>query len=147
MILTAGLTPAWQQILLFDSFQEGQVNRAREAHWTASGKVFNAGIGVHRLGEPSLTLATVGGPVQMQIERELNELGVPWRFVQTESATRVCITILDRATGREGSDVGLLPPPLEWSFRKLLELEARLVRRVGLPIGTSALTVARKRLS
>jgi hypothetical protein len=36
---------------------------------------------------------------------------------------------------------------LEWSFRKLLELEARIVRRVSLPIGTSALAVARKRLS
>lgn len=52
---------------------------------------------------------------------------------------------LDRATGREGSDVGMLPGPLEWSFRKLLELEARIVRRVRLPIGTSALAVARKR--
>jgi len=31
LILTTGLTPAWQQILLFDSFHEGQVNRAREA--------------------------------------------------------------------------------------------------------------------
>ena len=100
MILTAGLTPAWQQILLFDSFHEGQVNRAREAHWTASGKVFNAGIGVHSLGEPSLALATLGGPVQTQMERELKELGVPWRSVQTESATRVCTTIVDRAAGR-----------------------------------------------
>ncbi len=52
---------------------------------------------------------------------------------------------LDRATGREGSDVGLLPGPFEWGFRKLLELEARIVRRISLPIGTSALAVARKR--
>ena len=127
MILTAGLTPAWQQILLFDSFHEGQVNRAREAHWTASGKVFNAGIGVHLLGEPSLTLATVGGPVQMQIERELNELGVPWRFVQTESATRVCTTILDRTTGgiTELVENGrpLLPEELD-AFRRAYAEEA-----------------------
>ena len=52
---------------------------------------------------------------------------------------------LDRATGREGSDVGLLPVPFEWGFRKLLELEARIIRRVRMPIGTSALAVARKR--
>ena len=127
MILSAGLTPAWQQILLFDSFHEGQVNRARKAHWTASGKVFNAGIGVHQLGEPSLTLATVGGPVQVQIERELNELGVPWRFVQTESATRVCTTILDRATGRVTELVEngrpLLPEELD-AFRQAYAEEA-----------------------
>ena len=127
MILSAGLTPAWQQILLFDSFHEGQVNRAREAHWTASGKVFNAGIGVHCLGEPSLTLATVGGPVQVQIERELNKLGVPCRFVQTESATRVCTTILDQATGRitELVENGrpLLPEELD-AFRQAYAEEA-----------------------
>ena len=121
MILTTGLTPAWQQILLFDSFHEGRVNRAREAHWTASGKVFNAGIGVHSLGEPSLALATLGGPVQAQMERELKELGVPWRSVQTESATRVCTTIVDRAGGRVTELVEngrpLLPDELD-AFRR-----------------------------
>ena len=44
MILSAGLTPAWQQILVFDGFRYGEVNRAAEAVWCASGKVFNAGI-------------------------------------------------------------------------------------------------------
>ena len=99
MILTAGLTPAWQQILVFDSFAEGEVNRAREVHWCASGKVFNAGIAASHLGGPNLTLAPVGGPVAPQIERELDKLGVSGRFVRTESATRVCTTILDEATG------------------------------------------------
>lgn len=98
MILTAGLTPAWQQILVFDHFRFGEVNRAREAHWCASGKVFNAGIAAHRLGGPSLTLATVGGPPLAEINREFAALGVPHRWVLTESATRVCTTILDRAS-------------------------------------------------
>src|SRR5207247_35580 len=31
---------------------------------------------------------------------------------------------LDRITGRAGSDVGFLPEPFEWTFRRLLELEA-----------------------
>ena len=30
MILSAGLTPAWQQILVFDRFRYGEVNRAAE---------------------------------------------------------------------------------------------------------------------
>ena len=62
MILSAGLTPAWQQILVFDSFRYGEVNRAAQVVWCSSGKVFNAGIAAHLLGGPSLTLATVGGP-------------------------------------------------------------------------------------
>ncbi len=99
MILTAGLTPAWQQILVFDSFLYGEVNRAAEVVWCASGKVFNAGIGVHHLGGPSLTLAPVGGPALSQIEAEFAALGVPYRWVRTRAATRICTTLLDRATG------------------------------------------------
>ncbi len=99
MILSAGLTPAWQQILVFDSFRYGEVNRAAEVHWCASGKVFNAGIAAHHLGGPSLMLAPVGGPPREQIEREFEEIEIPCRFVPTQAATRVCTTILDRATG------------------------------------------------
>jgi SAM-dependent methyltransferase len=51
---------------------------------------------------------------------------------------------LDRLLGRHGSDVGFLPPPLEWAFRGLLGLEARLVRRVSLPLGASVFALARK---
>jgi 1-phosphofructokinase family hexose kinase len=99
MILSAGLSPAWQQILVFDSFRYGEVNRAAEAHWCASGKVFNSGIAVHHLGADSLTLATGGGPPLVQIRAEMQSLGVPLEVVETESATRVCTTILDRSTG------------------------------------------------
>lgn len=99
MILTAGLTPAWQQILVFDRFRYGEVNRAAEAHWCVSGKVFNAGIAVHRLGGPSLTLSPVGGPPLVQIDGEMNAMGVPHHWIVTQTATRVCTTILDRSTG------------------------------------------------
>jgi 1-phosphofructokinase family hexose kinase len=99
VILSAGLTPAWQQILVFDSFRYGEVNRARDVVWCASGKVFNAGIGAHHLGGPSLTLAPVGGPNLPQIEAEFAALGVPYRWVKTQAATRICTTILDQATG------------------------------------------------
>jgi len=52
---------------------------------------------------------------------------------------------LDRLTGRAGSDVGFLPAPLEWAFRRLLGLEAALVRRgFSLPIGASVMALGRK---
>jgi 1-phosphofructokinase family hexose kinase len=100
VIVSAGLTPAWQQILVFDSFRYGEVNRADEVHWCASGKVLNAGIGAHSLGGPSLTLATVGGHPLAEIEREFGELGVPRRWIETRAAARVCTTILESRTGR-----------------------------------------------
>jgi 1-phosphofructokinase family hexose kinase len=99
MILSAGLTPAWQQILTFDSLRLGEVNRAARAVWCASGKVFNAGIAAHHLGGPSMTLAPVGGPAAGAIEAELSELGVPHRLIHTAAATRVCTTVIDESTG------------------------------------------------
>lgn len=52
---------------------------------------------------------------------------------------------LDRLLGRHGSDVQFLPAPLERLFRGLLEIEARLVRVVSLPFGTSVIALGRKR--
>jgi SAM-dependent methyltransferase len=51
---------------------------------------------------------------------------------------------LDRITGRHGSDVAFLPAPLERAFRALLEVEARLIRRVSLPVGASVFALARR---
>jgi SAM-dependent methyltransferase len=51
---------------------------------------------------------------------------------------------LDRVTGRHGSDVSFLPAPLEWAFRTLLGVEARLMRRVSLPLGASVFALARR---
>lgn len=99
MILTAGLTPAWQHVLMFDHFRGGEVNRAREAHWCASGKVLNTGVAVHLLGCPSLTLAPAGGSALGDMDHNLEALGVPRRWITTEAPTRVCTTILDQATG------------------------------------------------
>ena len=51
----------------------------------------------------------------------------------------------DRLLGRQGSDVGFLPAPLEWLFRRVLLAEAGLVRRgVALPLGASVVVLARK---
>jgi SAM-dependent methyltransferase len=53
---------------------------------------------------------------------------------------------LDRVLGRSGSDVGFLPAPLESLFRMLLLSEARLIRRLSLPLGASVFALGRKRL-
>jgi SAM-dependent methyltransferase len=51
----------------------------------------------------------------------------------------------DRLLGREGSDVGFLPGPLEWAFRRVMLAEAALVRRGGsLPVGASVVALARR---
>lgn len=96
MIVAAGLSPAWQQILLLDGFQVGEVNRAAEAHWCASGKVLNAGIALHHLGGPCVTVALLGGAAGEAIDRELAAMGLARVWVWSASRTRVCTTVLDR---------------------------------------------------
>ncbi len=79
MILVAGLSPAWQQIVLLDSLRVGEVNRARAAHWCASGKVLNVGVALAHLERASFALANLprlhqgvsgaGSPIEHHVDR------------------------------------------------------------------------------
>lgn len=99
MILSAGLTPAWQQILVFPELAVGQVNRATTAFACASGKVLNVGSALHQLGAPSKTLSLAGGKVGALLRADFESLGAPVRWVPSQVVTRTCTTILDQKTG------------------------------------------------
>jgi SAM-dependent methyltransferase len=83
-----------------------------------------------------------------EVKRLLEGAGL--QVVRTTYANTVLLPLvaarrgLDRLTGRHGSDVGFLPRPLEWAFRSVLEAEARVVKRLSLPLGTSVFALARK---
>ncbi|WP_339912190.1 hexose kinase [Symmachiella dynata] len=99
MIIAAGLTPAWQQIVLLDRLQHGEVNRARAVHWCASGKVLNVGIALHHLGAEAKTISLVGGLPAHSIDAEFEQFGIARKWVPTAAATRVCTTVLEAETG------------------------------------------------
>lgn len=99
MIVAAGLTPAWQQILQFGHLVTGQVNRARSSLWCGSGKVLNVGASLHLLGSPSLTLSPIGGATGEQIRADFARRGIPARWINSLAPTRVCTTLLDESTG------------------------------------------------
>ena len=90
MILAAGLTPAWQQILAFRRFIPGEVNRAHTAAWCASGKVLNVGCALHHLGAASKSLCLVGGTSGEQVRADFEKLGVPVRIVYKASQKNGC---------------------------------------------------------
>ncbi len=101
MILVSGLTPAWQQIVVLNSLQVGEVNRAREVHWCASGKVLNVGLALTQLESRVRTLSLVGGEAAGDaIRHDMSHQGVDVRWVQAATRQRVCTTLLDRSTGR-----------------------------------------------
>lgn len=100
MILVAGLTPAWQQIAVLDRLRTGEVNRAREVHWCASGKVLNVGLALAQLNAQSRTLSLIGsGPAGTAMQRDMDQLNVPVRWIEAAAPQRVCTTLLDCESG------------------------------------------------
>ena len=149
VILTAGLSPAWQHVLVFDRFRPGEVNHARGLH-VRSGKVLNAAVAAHRLGGPVLALAPVGGPAAEAMDHDLAARGVPRRWIATAAATRVCMTVLDQSSGEMTELVepcqALSPAELDAFVAAYAEEAARAeaVLAIGsLPVGVPASTYRR----
>lgn len=94
MILAAGLSPAWQQILCFDEFHVGEVNRAKSANWCASGKVINVAVANAHLGDPTTLVSCVGGLTGRELAREVEAMGIHADWIEVDQPTRVCTTIL-----------------------------------------------------
>ena len=99
MILAAGLTPAWQQIMSFRRLELGEVNRAAEVHWCASGKAINVGMALAALDVPTHTLSPAGGWSGAAMRAEFAERGLSAAWSPTAAATRVCTTVLNEADG------------------------------------------------
>jgi len=143
VILAAGLTPAWQQILVFDAVRIGEVNRAREAYWCTSGKILNVGLALHHLGARCLNLTIVGGPQGESMEKEFATLGIPHRWIRSHSPTRACTTILDRSSGTSTELVQNAEPAGAEELEEFLRVYEDEVRRAcmviligSLPAGT-----------
>ena len=96
MIVAAGLSPAWQQIILLDRLRQGEVNRARQVQWCASGKVLNVAVALAHLGANSRVVTLLGGPPKPLIERQLSSFGIEHDSVEGHWATRICTTIVEQ---------------------------------------------------
>lgn len=98
-VVAAGLTPAWQQIVVLDELRRGAVNRAAETHACASGKVLNVAKALAALGAQQITAAPLGGLGGEQIRREWADAGLTARWTTTQTPTRVCTTVIERGSG------------------------------------------------
>jgi len=143
VILSVGLTPAYQQIVQLARFEPGEVNRAREVQWCASGKILNVGIALTRLGAEHRVLSLGGGPHWKAMEDELAALQVPGHWLLTTRATRVCTTLLIDGQEAATEIVENAPPISESSLRAFGSLFAEeispakfLILTGSLPPGT-----------
>jgi 1-phosphofructokinase family hexose kinase len=143
-ILAAGLSPAWQQIMVFDQFAVGEVNRACEVHWCGSGKVLNVGIALAHLGTTdkrcnSRVLSVIGARARAEIDREFAELGVDCRWIETCAPTRICTTIVERRSGRTTELVENAPPLTIVELARFREAFAEEAARADVVILTGSL--------
>lgn len=103
MVVTFGLTPAIQRVMVFGELTLDKVNRAVETHVCPAGKAVNAARAARIwLGECGGRVCVVG-PVAGEggrwcVER-MRESGVGWDGVAVENEERVCVTVIDRAAG------------------------------------------------
>ncbi len=90
----------------------------------------------HRYTRRELVALLESAGLRIEVASYCNALLFPLLFARRS---------LDRLLSREGSDVGFLPPPLEWLFRHALFAEAAVLRRgLRFPIGASVLALGRK---
>ncbi len=141
-IVTVGLSPVWQQILQFDAFQPGEVNRATRSAWCASGKSLNVAMGIYHLGGELTSVSIAGGSTGDAIQRQFEATGIDARWVETQSPTRVCTTILDRDSGRTTELVENQPsltdgelPELQQLARAAISVSQIAVLSGSLPAG------------
>jgi tagatose 6-phosphate kinase len=95
MLLTVGLTPAWQQLVLLSRLRPGEVNRARQVRWCAAGKSIDVAFAARALGaEDVCALTLLGGAHGARIAGELKAAGIGAEAIEVSAETRVCTTIL-----------------------------------------------------
>lgn len=101
MLVTLGLTPALQRVMVFDAYTADRVNRARETRACAAGKAVNAARAARRFA-PGMTVFSAGvqgGSSGVFCRAGLAAADITDLAVEIGHDTRTCVTVLDRATG------------------------------------------------
>ena len=144
-VVAAGLSPAWQTIMRFESLVPGEVNRATDVRRCASGKVLNVAVALASLGAQCRAVTLLGGTPALWTATELAGLGIDLSAVPTAGATRCCTTLLDGATGRTTELVENAPPvtaderaAFVAAYRDAVVGADAVVLSGSLPIGTPA---------
>jgi len=99
-ILAIGLNPVLQKSLVFERFQPGSVNRAAERYLTAGGKGIHYAMAANRIVPGCATVAHfLGGEAGRDVAARLAAAGTPELSIDCAGETRMCTTVLCRATG------------------------------------------------
>lgn len=126
MIVCLGTTPTMQRTMLFERLTPDGVNRATEVREYASGKSVNVAKVLRTLGHNVLATGFLGGARGELLRQHLEREGVRTAFVTVAAPTRLCTTVIDRATGQvtELVEEAARVEPADWQAlaRKLEEV-------------------------
>lgn len=143
MHICLGTTPTVQLTMLFERVVQDEVNRAAKVWRTASGKPINVARVLHTLQEPARVCVPLGGDTGRFIRDDLARDNIQHDWVDTDSPTRTCVTIVDRnsATATElveehAAVPANVPEKLLQLLRKLLPNSRSLVLSGTLAPGT-----------
>ncbi len=98
-VLTIGLNPAFEHIYVFSSFNEGEVNRAKEKHIFASGRGINTTRVFNLLGDNALNLTQLGGARKDEFLTLAENEHIFLKYVESNCDIRTCTTLVNAAKG------------------------------------------------
>lgn len=93
-ILVVGMNPVWQRIIFLSKLDIGKVNRASKVVHVASGKGLNYSKVLKYLGASPILAGFAGGDRGVKFIKGVNKLDIESIYVQTESLTRSCTTLI-----------------------------------------------------
>lgn len=99
MITTVTLNAAIDKTYYVPRFVPGEVSRASRVYSQPGGKGINVARVIRQLDMPVVATGFVAGSNGDFIAGELDRQGVPHDFVRTEGESRLCLNIIDEASG------------------------------------------------
>ena len=84
-VLTIGLSPAFEKVLVFPSFRENEVNRSTFHTLSASGKAINVTRVLGKLGRTAVDITQLGGPRVREFLALAEKENIRVRFVETDA--------------------------------------------------------------
>jgi 1-phosphofructokinase family hexose kinase len=143
VILVAGLSPAYQRILTFDTLRTGEVNRAQSVAECPSGKSINVAVALKSLNVPSQLFTALGGARGERLLQQLQaDLDISVEAVETIGETRFCQTLLSQDGSRTTELVEESPPlttdeleDFERRFKRYAALAQFVVLTGSVPAG------------
>jgi tagatose 6-phosphate kinase len=133
VIICLSTTPALARSMIFKQLKIDDVNRALDVKQATAGKNNNAARVLTTLGEDAIATGFLGGDTGQAIRRDLDAAGVRHDYVEVDSPTRLCVTVIDRASSHATELVQEAGPVTPAEVEALLEKLKALVGQAFLP--------------